>query len=101
MGSDSPRKREKNFSPEFCSYPTRARKFQNKSKKNQKIKKSLSGIIFCQNWRILAEKEGKKIFVPNSVYTRPREENSEKNSKKIKKMKKPLSGISISQNGMR
>ena len=29
-GLDSPRKRKKNFSPEFRSYPTRARKFQKK-----------------------------------------------------------------------
>ena len=51
-GSDRPRKRETNFSPEFCLYPTRARKFQKKNSiKNQKIKKSLSGIIFSQNGR--------------------------------------------------
>ena len=30
MGWDGPRKSEKNFSPEFHSYPTRARKFQKK-----------------------------------------------------------------------
>jgi len=29
----------------------------------------------------------KKILVPNSVHTRPGQENSEKNSKKIKKLK--------------
>ena len=32
MGGERPRKREKNFSPEFCSYPTWARKFQKNSK---------------------------------------------------------------------
>ena len=32
-GLDRPRKTEKNFSPEFCNYPTRARKFQKKYKK--------------------------------------------------------------------
>ena len=35
-----------------------------------------------------AEKEKKKILLPNSVHTRPRQENSEKNSKKIEKIKK-------------
>ena len=36
----------------------------------------------------LAKKEKKKILLPNSVHTRPRQENSEKNSKKIEKIKK-------------
>ena len=35
----------------------------------------------------------KKILVPNSVQTRPGQENSKKNSKKIQKMKKLLSSI--------
>ena len=35
-----------------------------------------------------AKKEKKKILLPNSVHTRPRQENSEKNSKKIEKTKK-------------
>ena len=49
-----------------------------------------------------AEIEKKKILLPNSVHTRPRQENSEKNRKKIEKIKKPLSDITfISQNGMR
>ena len=72
----------KNFSPEFCSYPTRARKFQKNSKKNPKIKKSLSGIILSQNGRRQADKERKKILVPNSVHTWPGEENSEKKQQK-------------------
>ena len=47
------------------------------------------------------EKE-KKILLPNSVRTRPRQENSEKKDKKIEKIKKkPLSDIIFSQNGMR
>ena len=40
-----------------------------------------------------SDKKGrKKILDPNSVHTRPRQENSEKNSEKILKIKKPLSG---------
>ena len=53
-GRDCPRKREKNFSPEFHSYSTRARKFRKNSKK---IKKPLSGIIFSQNGMRLVGKE--------------------------------------------
>ena len=48
-----------------------------------------------------AEKEKKKILVPNSVHTRPEQENSERNCKKIQKTKKPLSDIIFGQNGMR
>ena len=62
-GWDGPRKREKNFSHKFRSYPTRARKFQKKkkSKKIQKIKKANSGIISIQNRLREAEKERKVI----------------------------------------
>ena len=48
-----------------------------------------------------AEKERKKNLDPNSVHTRPGQENSEKNRIKILKNTKPLSGIIFSQNGMR
>ena len=38
-----------------------------------------------------SDKKGrKKILDPNSVHTRPRQENSEKNSEKIQKIKKPF-----------
>ena len=58
-GWDGPRKREKNFSPKFRSYPTRARKFQKKNSK--KIQKANSGIISIQNRLREAEKERKEI----------------------------------------
>ena len=62
MGWDRPRKSEKNFSPEFCSYPTEARKFQKKnSKKIQKIKKVNSDIISIQHGLRETEKERKKF----------------------------------------
>ena len=66
------------------------------SKKIQKIKKPLSGIIFSETGRDRLRKR-KKILVPNSVHTQPGQENSEKNSKKIQKIKKPLSGIIFRQ----
>jgi len=48
----------------------------------------------------IGQKRENKILVPNSVLTRPGQENSEKNSKKIQKIIKPLPGIIFSQNGM-
>ena len=59
---------------------------KNIAKKLKKLKKPLSDIIFCQNGMRQAEKEKKKNLLPNSVHTRPRQENSEKNSKKIEKI---------------
>ena len=44
--------------------------------KKRKIKKTYSGIIFSQNGMRYAVKE-KKNLVPNSVNTRPGQENSE------------------------
>ena len=44
------------------------------------------------------EREKKKILVPNSVHTRPEQENFKKNSKKIEK---PLDSIIFNQNEMR
>ena len=48
--------------------------YEKNSKKNQKIKKPLSGIIFTQNGMRLAEKERKKKFSPEfrSYSTRAR-----------------------------
>ena len=41
----------------------------------------------------------KKILVPNSVHTRPGQENSERASKKIRKIIKPLPSIVFCQIG--
>ena len=49
-----------------------------------------------------AKKVEKKLLVPNSVHTRPGQENSKKQkAKKFKKLKKPLPGIIFSHNGMK
>ena len=62
MGSDWPKKREKNFSPKFRSYSTRARKFQKKKRKQiQKIKKVYSSIISIENGLKEAEKDREKF----------------------------------------
>ena len=88
------RKREKNFSPDFRSDPTRAR---NSKKKAKKLKKtSFRRYIYPKRDVIGREKE-KKNLVPNSVPTRPRQENS----KKIKKIKNHHSSLISIQTGMR
>ena len=49
-----------------------------------------------------AEKEKKKKkIVPNSVHTRPGQENSEKSTKKIQKIEKHYSDAISKQTGMR
>ena len=45
-GLDRPRKREKKFSPKFCSYPTRARKLQKKIAKKFKNLKNIILALF-------------------------------------------------------
>ena len=39
------------------------------------------------------------ILVPNSVHSRPGQENSEKNSKKIRKIENPIFGIILARTG--
>ena len=79
-GWERPRKRKKNSTPEFCSYPTRAWKFQIKNSKNiEKIKKVNSDIISIQNGLGEGKNEKKKKFIPEFI---PVQGNSEK--KKLK-----------------
>ena len=60
-GGDGPRKREKNFSPEFRSYSTRARKLKKNIKKSRKIIKLLPCNFFSQHGMRYDEKERKKF----------------------------------------
>ena len=53
----------------------------------KKMKKLLSSIIFKPKRDEVGQESEKKILVPNSVHTRPVQENSEKNRKKIIKFK--------------
>jgi len=46
-----------------------------------------------------AEKEEKKLLVPNSVHTRPEDENSENNRKKIKKLKSLFPALFLAKTG--
>jgi len=60
------------------------------AKKNQKIKKQLSGNISIQTG--LRKRKRKKKFVLNSVPIRPGISNSQKKSKKSQKIISPLPG---------
>ena len=86
-GCDRPREREKNFTPECCFYPTRARKFEIKnSKKIKKIIKPLPGIIFSQKGIRLAEKVNKKFYSRIPLILDPGKKTSKKIVKKFKKL---------------
>ena len=64
-GWDRPGKREKNSTPEFCSNPTRARKFEIENIiKIQKTKKVDFDIISIQNGMGEGKNEKKKNFIP-------------------------------------
>ena len=77
------------------------KKIRKKIAKNfKKFKKPLSDNIQPKRDEMGRERE-KKNLVPNSVHTRPGQENFEKFSKKIQKNKKRLSSIISGQNGMR
>ncbi len=70
-GWDRPRKRKKKFYTRIPFILDPGKKIP------KKIKKPHSGIISSQNGMRYSEKEKKKkILVPNSVHTRPRQENS-------------------------
>ena len=64
------------------------KKIQKKmAKKLKKLKKKSSfRHYFLPKWDEIGREREKKILLPNSVHTRPRQENSEKNSKKIEKI---------------
>ena len=62
------------------------------AKKFKKIKKNLFPALFVAKTDDIGRESEKKILVPNSAHTRPRQENSEKICKNIQKIKKPLFG---------
>ena len=70
------------------------------AKKLEKLKNLFPALFLAKQDEVGQESE-KKILLPNSVHTRPRQQNSEKNSKKIEKIQKPLSNIYFSRNGIR
>ena len=75
------KERKKKFSDDFRSHSTWARKFQ-KKQKNLKNKKTPFRQYFQPKWDEIGGDREKKILDPNSVHTRPGQENSEKNRKK-------------------
>ena len=99
-GLDRPRKGEKNFSPEFRSYSTLARKFQKKQQKNSKnLKKPISGISFSQNGMRQA-KNGRKKFQPRIPFIlNPVKKISKKIAKKFKIIKNHYPALSLAKMG--
>ena len=92
-----PRKRKKKkFSSEFRSHLTSARKLR---KKIQKIEKTPFRHYFSPERDKIGRERKKKILVPNSVHTRPGQENSEKNRKKIKKLKNLFPALFLAKTG--
>ena len=71
------------------------------SKKIQKTKKPLFGIIFSQNGMRQAEKGRKKFQSRIPLILDPGKKIPKEIAKKFKNLKKPLSGIIFIQNGMR
>ena len=77
------------------------KKIRKKRAKKFKILKNLFQAIFLAKTGEKGLERVKKMLFPNSVHTRPGQENSEKSSKKIQKIKKPLSEFIFSLNEMR
>ena len=98
-GWDRPRKRENNFSPEYRSNPTQARKFPKNSKKIQKIKKTSFWHYFYRNRDEEGREREKKVLVQNPVPTRLGLENSKKIVKKFKKLKNMILTLFLSKLG--
>ena len=99
-GWDRLRKWKKNSTPEFCSYPTRAWKFQLKNSKNsKKIKKVNSDIISIQNGLGEAKKEKKKFYSWILFILDPCKEIPKKKAKKYKKLKKPFPALFLTKTG--
>ena len=86
-GSDRSRKRKKNFTSEFHSNSTRARKFRKNCKKIVKIKKPLSDIIFNQNGTRQAGKKRKKFYSRIPFVHDPSQKIPKKMTKNFKKIK--------------
>ena len=99
-GWDRPRKREKNYTPEFCSNPTRAWKFQIKNSKIiQKIKKVNSNIISIPNGLGEGKKEKKKFIPEFRSYSTRARKFQKKKVKKLKKLKKPFPALFLAKTG--
>ena len=91
-----PRERKKNFSLEFRSYSTRARKLRKKKQINSKT--SFRHYCLPKQDDIGREIE-KKNLVPNSVHTNPDKKIPKKIAKKFKKLKNLLPALFLAKTG--
>ena len=100
MGWDRPRKREKNFIPEFRSYSAGEENCEKNSKKIQKNKKLIPTLFLSKTgWGRPRKRE--KNFSPEFRSYSTRGRKFRKREQKSLKIKKPLSGIIFSQNKIR
>ena len=100
-GWDRPKKRQKNFSPEFRSYPTRERKFQKKTAKKFKQLKNLFLALFFAKTGWVGPRKWEKNFSPEFHSYSIRARKLQKSSEKIQKIEKHHSGIIFIQTGIR
>ena len=84
-GWDRLRKRKKKFSSEFRSHDQGRKIPKNIEKKNQKIKKPLSGIISSQNGGLDRPRKRQKIFSPKFLSYSTRARNFRKKLQKKSK----------------
>ena len=62
MGGDRPKREKKNFSPEFCSYLARGRKFRKKiAKEFKKLKNHFLALFLAKTGQDWPRKREKKI----------------------------------------
>ena len=91
---------KKNYTPEFCSYPTRARKFKIKNRKKiQKIKKVNSDIILSKTGWERARMRKKKLIPEFRSYSTRARKKRKKKAKKFKKLKKPFPALLLAKMG--
>ena len=90
------KEKKKNFSLEYCSYPTRDRKFKTNRKKFKKLK-NINLALFLPKLGWDRPRKRKKILVPNSIPTRPGLENSKKYWKKLNKLKNNIPTLFLSK----
>ena len=94
-------KERKKFYSRFPFILNPGKKISKKILKKSKNLKTPFRHYFQPKWDEIGRERVKKNLDPNSVHTRPGQENYEKNRKKNQKIKKPISGIIFGQNGMR
>ena len=96
-GWDKPGKREKNFSPEFRSHPSRVAISKKNSKKIQKTEKHHSDTISIQTGRRQTEKEREKFLSRIPFILESGKKISKKIANNFKNLKKPFPALFLAK----